>query len=152
MEALLFLLAKPTSLDEISKTLKIKKDEVSDLCKQLSKEYLEKDSALEVIFLDENTVCMRVKPEYMTYFDNLAIKGELSKAVLKTLGLIAVKSPVKQSLVVKIIGNKAYDYIKELEEKGFIKKEKLGNTCVLEVTKKFEQYFGKSVQDFKTKM
>jgi chromosome segregation and condensation protein ScpB len=65
------------------------------------------------------------------------------------LGLIAVKHPVKQSIVVKIIGNKAYDYIKLLAEKGFVKAKKAGNTKLLEITPKFESYFGKNIEEIK---
>ncbi|MBI1973965.1 SMC-Scp complex subunit ScpB, partial [Candidatus Micrarchaeota archaeon] len=74
---------------------------------------------------------------------------EFSKATLRCLGLIAVKQPVRQSVVVKIIGNKAYDYIRELKEKGFLDIRKEANTRLLSVTHKFEDYFGKRAEEIR---
>jgi segregation and condensation protein B len=60
-----------------------------------------------------------------------------------------VRQPVRQSIIVRIIGNKAYDYVKELQEKGFIKATKQGNTKLLDVTPRFESYFGKKADEIK---
>ena len=92
---------------------------------------------------------MKVKDDYSRHVSHLAVDTEFSKATLRTLGLIALKQPVKQSIVVKIIGNKAYDYIKLLAERGFVKAKKAGNTKILEATPKFESYFGKNIDDIK---
>ncbi len=80
---------------------------------------------------------------------HLAVSPEFSKAVLRTLGLIALKQPVKQSIIVSIVGNKAYDYVNELVSKGFIKAKKQGNTKILMTTPKFESYFGKKTNEIK---
>jgi segregation and condensation protein B len=45
---------------------------------------------------------------------------------------------------VKTIGNRAYDYIKELELRGLIKTEKAGRTKILILTEEFMRYFGVS--------
>jgi len=50
--------------------------------------------------------------------------------------------PIKQSDIVKIIGNRTYEYTKELERRGFIKWEKQGRTKVLRLTPAFDEYFG----------
>jgi DNA-binding MarR family transcriptional regulator len=66
---------------------------------------------------------------------------ELSKTILETLAVIAWKHPVLQADVIKIRTNKAYDHIKELEELGFITKEKKGRSYLLKVSTKFREYF-----------
>ncbi|MBU5690344.1 MAG: SMC-Scp complex subunit ScpB, partial [Candidatus Aenigmatarchaeota archaeon] len=67
----------------------------------------------------------------------------------RALGIIALKQPATQSDVVKIQGNKAYGYIKELEKRGLIKTEKFGRTRKLITTKEFERYFGKSINEIR---
>jgi segregation and condensation protein B len=71
----------------------------------------------------------------------LAPEPELSPALIKTLALIAYKQPIYQSKVVKVIGNRAYEYIKELRKKEFISVKKKGRTKMLSTTGKFNKYF-----------
>jgi segregation and condensation protein B len=78
--------------------------------------------------------------------------SELSEGVKRTLAIIIAKQPVKQSTIVKIQGNKAYDYLRILEKKGLIRAEKFGRTRIISLTKNFEEYFGKSVEEIKKEL
>jgi len=148
-EAALFMSPEPLTINELAKTMKVESIAVAlKILEDLEKEFNSRDSALEII-KENGKYLMRVKKEFLPYVSHLAVAPEFSKAVLRTLGLIAIKQPVKQSLVVQIIGNKAYDYIKELLEKGLIKAKKQGNTKILSTTSKFESYFGKQVDEIK---
>jgi len=80
---------------------------------------------------------------------SLTPHSDLSEGMLRSLGIIALKQPATQSDVVKIQGNKAYGYIKELERRGLIKTEKFGRTRKLITTKEFERYFGKSINEIR---
>ncbi|MBN2517349.1 MAG: SMC-Scp complex subunit ScpB, partial [Candidatus Altiarchaeota archaeon] len=55
--------------------------------------------------------------------------------------LIAYKQPISQSKVVEVIGNRAYEYIKELRKKEFITIRKKGRTKVISTTGRFRKYF-----------
>ena len=87
---------------------------------------------------------MRVEDRYLEKLWMLG-KGELSRAELKTLAIIAYYAPVKQSDVVKIRGNRAYEHVKKLEEMGLIRTEKQGATKVIYLAQGFYDYFGEEI-------
>jgi segregation and condensation protein B len=72
--------------------------------------------------------------------------------MMRTLSIVVSKQPVKQSLIVRYQGNKAYGYIQALERKGLIKTEKFGRTKLITTTDDFERYFGKSSEEIKNKL
>ena len=85
---------------------------------------------------------MDVKKEYSNIINKLATgSAEFSKAEQETLAIIAYKQPVKQSIIVKIRGNKAYDHIKKFFELSLIKKKKAGHTNILNLSDEFYDYF-----------
>jgi len=85
---------------------------------------------------------MDIKEDLREKVYYLAPEPELSQALIKVLALIAKNQPVKQSIVVDTIGNRTYDYIRELRKKGFIDTRKKGRTKVLTTTSRFRKYFG----------
>jgi len=85
---------------------------------------------------------MDVAPEYAYLVNKLATgNSEFSKAEQETLAIIAYKQPIKQSIVVKIRGNKAYEHIKQFADMGLITKKKMGHTSELNLSEKFFDYF-----------
>jgi segregation and condensation protein B len=48
---------------------------------------------------------------------------------------------MKQSVLVKIRGNKAYDHIKKLFDMGLVNKKRMGHTAELTLTDSFHEYF-----------
>jgi len=148
-EAALFMSPASIGVEELMKIMETgDKDLVLRIVDELIADFNARNTGLEII-KTEHKFRMKVKDNYIKHVSYLAVDTEFSKATLRTLGLIAVKHPVKQSIVVKIIGNKAYDYVKLLAEKGFIKAKKAGNTKLLEITPKFESYFGKNIEEIK---
>lgn len=141
-EAALFMSPKSISLHDLMRVIfSPSMPATTAILDELSKDFNARDSALELVKTGMYYQ-MKVREQYSGSVSHLAIDTDLSKAVLRTLALISVKQPVKQSIVVKIIGNKAYDYVPELCEKGFVKAKRFSNTKILEVTPKFETYFG----------
>jgi segregation and condensation protein B len=85
---------------------------------------------------------MDVKPEFSEMVTKFASgKAEFARAEQETLVIIAHKQPIKQSVIVKIRGNKAYDHIKRFIEMGLLKSKKLGHTVELQLSDKFYEYF-----------
>ena len=85
---------------------------------------------------------MDVRQEYHKVSSKLATgNSEFSKAEQETLAIIAFKQPIKQSVIIKIRGNKAYDHVKKFVELGLLKKKKAGHTNELFLSDEFYEYF-----------
>src|SRR3989338_4627904 len=85
---------------------------------------------------------MDVAPEYTDLVNKLATgSSEFKKAEQETLAIIAYKHPIKQSVVIKIRGNKAYDHIKNFVEQGLVTKKRAGRTWELSLSDNFYNYF-----------
>lgn len=149
-EAALFMSPNSLTINELTKIMGC--GTFSESLKQMENlmaEYKSSNSALEIVRTEDSRYTMRVKGDYLSRVSHLAVTTDMTKAVLRTLGLVALKQPVKQSFVVKVIGNKAYNYVKELEGNGFLKSKKFSNTKLLETTEKFTSYFGKQADEIK---
>ena len=85
---------------------------------------------------------MDVRQEYVDMINKLATgSAEFTKAEQETLAVLAYKQPVKQSVIIKIRGNKAYDHVKHFIEIGLVKAKKLGHTKELRLSDEFFEYF-----------
>jgi segregation and condensation protein B len=85
---------------------------------------------------------MDVAPEFISLVNVLATgESEFSKAEQESLAIIAYKQPLKQSILIKIRGNKAYDHIKRFLAMGLIVRTKLGHTWELKLSEHFHEYF-----------
>jgi segregation and condensation protein B len=85
---------------------------------------------------------IRVKPNLDPLVRKLTPYKELGRGLLRVLALVAYKQPITQSEIVKVIGNRTYEYVKTLKEKGLINTIKQGRTKALVPTKEFANYFG----------
>jgi segregation and condensation protein B len=90
-----------------------------------------------------------VKPEFMEAVSDLTPHADLSRGLLRVLAIIAYHEPIKQSDIVKVIGNRTYEYVKELEERGLVRVEKKSRTKILSTTPHFEEYFGTRKQELR---
>lgn len=141
IEAALFISARFMSLNELVMLTNINPITLAELLKKLQAEYETKNSALVIVNKD-NLWKMDVKPEFQNIITKLASgKAEFGKAEQETLAIIAYKQPIKQSVIVKIRGNKAYDNIKRFVEMGLLKAKKSGHTLELQLSEQFYDYF-----------
>ena len=140
IEAVLFVTGRAVSLKEIAEILERDEQEVEDAMLSLIIDYSSRDGALEID--DENGYIIQVKDEYMDIVEKLC-PIDISNAVLKTLLVIALKQPIRQSLLKDLRGSTAYDHVSELVEKGMIsrKKDSNGRSYNLKTTPKFAEYF-----------
>lgn len=85
---------------------------------------------------------MDVAGEFADLINRLATgESEFSKAEQETLAILAYKKQMKQSMLVKIRGNKAYDHVKRFVEMGLVNKKKMGHTADLSLSDRFHEYF-----------
>jgi segregation and condensation protein B len=141
IEAALFMASRTMTADEIAKVTGVTPRNVEKMLDTLVKEYAVENKGVEIIRNPEGWE-MRVKPDIMPKVAHLTHYSDLKDGHKRTLALVVYKEPVKQSHVVEMQGNKAYNYIKTLRKKGLLKAEKSGRTVNLMVTKEFERYFG----------
>jgi len=146
IESALFIAPGALRIDDIAKLVNVKQRHlVEKMLDELTADYKKRNTGIEIFCLD-GTYQMRVKPEYLEKVRHLATTAEISKSVQRTLALIAVKEPIKQSLVIRYRNSKAYEHIKFLLEKEYIQRERAGRTYVLRTTEKFKQCFGEIKQ------
>ena len=139
VEAALFIAGKFLSLKELVSLTDINPILLRRLLDNLSDKY--KDSGIEIVRRDDMWK-MDVAREYVDMVNRLATgSSEFSEAEQETLAIIAYKQPIKQSVVVKIRGNKAYDHVKNFVAVGLINKKKVGHTAELTLTDEFHDYF-----------
>lgn len=150
IEAALFISSRPLSVKELAKIAGVNSlGYVKDLLEELKKEH--KDRGFEIVSSQEGWQ-MQVKPEFLSKVAHLTPYSDLSEGYKRTLALVVYKEPIKQSELIKIQGSKAYTYIKGLEKRGLIKREKQGRTKILKLTQEFERYFGEEKEKIKQKL
>lgn len=140
VEAILFTVGKKIDIEEIAKLCRTNLEDVKNALEQLKKEYDEKDTSL-IIFEEGTKWSLTAREKYVALTKRIVADTELSKTMLETLAVIAWKQPIKQSEVIAIRTNKAYDHVHELKDMGFVSSEKSGRTRLLKLTDKFFKYF-----------
>ena len=140
IEAVLFVTAKVLQINEIAEILEEAPDIVEEALLELIMDYASRDGALEID--DENGYILQVKQDHLDIVEKLC-PVELRPSVLKTLTVIALKEPIRQSYLKDLRGSNAYEHVTELLEKGLISrhKDKNGRSFNIKTTPKFKEYF-----------
>ncbi|MCL7416102.1 MAG: SMC-Scp complex subunit ScpB [ANME-2 cluster archaeon] len=139
IEAALFAAGGPVELAAL-KELVGKRKKVPGIITSLIEEYKQRHTGLDIVELEGKYV-MQVKPEYADMVRSVAPK-ELPSPILRTLSMIAYHQPLLQSDLVEKRGNATYDHVRELEERGLIKRSPEGRSQMLSTTHAFAEYFG----------
>jgi segregation and condensation protein B len=141
LEAIFFVSGRFLTMQDLVSLSDLNPVIITDLLERLKEKYEKEDSALRIVE-KQGMWKMDVKQEYSDLINRLATgSSEFSKAEQETLAIIAYKQPIKQSVIVKIRGNKAYDHIKKFVELGLLKKKKMGHTHELNLSEEFYDYF-----------
>lgn len=139
VEAALFISGKFMNINELVALTNVNPILLKKILEDLNDKY--KDSGIEIVNKN-NLWKMDVAAEYLWMINRLACgSSEFRKAEQETLALIAYKQPIKQSIVVKIRGNKAYNHIKNFVERGLLNKKKMGHSAELTLSESFFDYF-----------
>jgi len=150
LEAVFFVSARFLNMQELISYTDLNPIILRELIEKLQEKYDKSDSAMEII--EKNKMWkMDVRPQYYNIINKLAGgRSEFSKAEQETLGIIAFKQPIKQSVIIKIRGNKAYDHIKKFVDLELVKKKKTGHTHELSLSEDFYDYFTFQEADMKS--
>jgi segregation and condensation protein B len=142
IEAALFVAGGALGIDELASTLDIHKKEVVRLIETLIEEYRQRSGSVEIVPTMDNKYVMQLKPEYTRNAVRFAPSSGESKAILKTLSIIAYKQPISQSDIVRWRGTSCYRHIKILEDRGFVERKPRGRSYMLSTTTKFAETYG----------
>ncbi len=122
---------------------------VDQLLEELAQDLSSSERGVELLRRGD-TAQLQVKKDYIDAVAHLAPHQDIPRPVLRSLAMIAYNHPMTQSALVKARGNKAYEHVQELVERGLIRTEEQGRTLLLHVTDEFLRYFGlESVEEFR---
>jgi len=145
LEAIFFVSGRFLTMQDLVSFSDLNPLIIRELIEKLKEKHNKEDSAIEIVEREELWK-MDVKPEYSYIINKLATGSvEFTKAEQETLAIIAYKQPIKQSVIIKIRGNKAYDHIKKFSDLNLIKKKKSGHTNILNLSEEFYDYFNVDV-------
>jgi segregation and condensation protein B len=141
VESLLFSAGKRLTVEELARLCKEENpDAIRAVLEILRKEIEDKQSSLMLV-QEGDAWKLTVREKYVSVVKKVVTTPELPKSILETLAVVAYKAPVLQSNVIKIRTNKAYRHLDELEEMGYITREKKGRSKLIKLTPKFFDYF-----------
>jgi segregation and condensation protein B len=147
VEAALFLASRPLTRRALAKILgEVPPAYVDQLLADLQIAYADPAKGIELA-IEDGRALLRVKPPYVDRVAHLAPQQDIPQPVLRTLAVIAYNQPATQADVVRTRGNKAYEHIQELIERGLVRGEEHGRTLLLHVTEEFLRHFGLSTID-----
>jgi segregation and condensation protein B len=139
VEASLFIAGKFLNIQELVMLTDVNPLMLKEILHRLEKKY--KEGAIKIINRN-NSWKMDVAEKYHSVVNKLATgNAEFTKAEQETLAVIAYKQPIKQSVVIKIRGNKAYDHIHKFIETGLVVAKREGHTKILSLSEDFYEYF-----------
>jgi segregation and condensation protein B len=140
VEAALFMSNRPLMLDQLAKISGINSlGFLKQLLNRLQKDY--ETRGMDIVNTRSGWQ-MQVRQELLQHVAHLTPYSDIPEGCKRTLALIVYKEPMKQADLIKIQGNKAYTYIKQLRKRGLIKTEKKSRTMLVKLTQEFERYFG----------
>jgi segregation and condensation protein B len=139
VEAALFISGRFMTIQELISVTDVNPILLRKILSDLEDKY--KNSGMNIV--KQNDMWKMDVSENFVWMVNRLASGsaEFSKAEQETLATIAYKNPIKQSVIIKIRGNKAYDHIKKFVEMGLINKKPAGHSADLSLTDKFHDYF-----------
>lgn len=149
LEAALFSAGHPVSLEDLSSATNLSSRELPRVLTSLIESYQEMGNkhmtSLEIGRAGDKYV-MQVRSQYAHVGQKLA-PMEIPKKLLGTLALIAYHQPIRQSQLRDMIGQKVYDHVGELLDRGLLVGRKEGRTKVLSTSESFPEYFGLNTTD-----
>ena len=141
LEATLFCAGRSLDITEMSETLGYDEEEIIESLGNLQSTIKRRrGGGLQIVEIGKKWA-MEVKPQIADHLPK-ETKSELPPKLLKAAALIAYHQPMPQSRLVELLGQRAYDHIRELAQAGLIGRRRDGNTRRLTTTRRFSEMFG----------
>ena len=141
VEAALFVAGRFLNIQELIMLTDVNPIMLKEILHRLEKRYKENSGVLRLVNRS-NSWKMDIAEKYHYIINKLATgNAEFTKSEQETLAIIAYKQPIKQSVVIKIRGNKSYDHIKKFRQLGLVTAKRSGHTLDLSLSEEFYEYF-----------
>jgi segregation and condensation protein B len=141
VEAVLFAAGKPLAPRELAAALGMDDPRpVQKALRTLEETYRNRQSALEVRRVGDR-YALQLQERFVPLV-HAVTPVEMAPRTLKALTLIAYHQPVLQSVLVRMLGDVAYEEVQHLRGLGLVRTEPKGSTLELSTTRRFAEYFG----------
>ena len=141
LEAILFGAGRSMTVGEIAFAAQedeaLVEEALSNLKATLSRR---RSGALQVSEISGRWI-MEVKPSLSDRMPG-GVRPDIPQRLMPAAALIAYHQPMSQSTLVGMLGQRAYDHVRELSAMGLISRRRDGSTRRLMTTRRFAEYFG----------
>ena len=106
LESILFISGEPMSFKKLEKIIEKNKDEVITGAETLAKKYSESNGGLKIIIKDNKIqmVTAGENSQFVEKFFKADIEGDLSRAALEVLSVVAYRGPIARTAIEEIRG------------------------------------------------
>jgi segregation and condensation protein B len=124
LESLLFISGEPISFKRLSKLTSINEGELELSCGELAKKYNDENRGLRILIKSGKAqmVTAGENSEFVGKFFKADIEGELSKAALEVLSVVAYRGPVTRSKIEDIRGVNCSFTLRHLLIRGLVER------------------------------
>ena len=141
LEAIMFTSGRSMSTDELSKIVDKTSVDVNTALSELQARIKRRqDSALQLTEVSGRWI-FEVRPSLSPHLPE-SFRPDTPQRLLPAAALIAYHQPMAQSQLVEMLGQRAYDHVRELANLGLIDRRRDGLTRRLTTTRRFAEYFG----------
>ena len=141
LEAILFGAGRSMSVEELSELLERPQGEVQSALRDLQATIRRRrDSALQLADVAGRWI-FEVRPSLSPHLPE-SFRADIPQRLLPAAALIAYHQPMAQSQLVDMLGQRAYDHVRDLAKMGLIDRRRDGLTRRLTTTRRFAEYFG----------
>ncbi|EKD67398.1 MAG: Segregation and condensation protein B [uncultured bacterium] len=122
LESILFVASKPLTIAQLAKSLDTSKEHIDEALDTLVMKYNRDDSGIHVL-REAESVQMATNPENLSAIEGFIkdeVSGELTKAQLETLTVIAYRSPVTRADLEQIRGVNCAVILRNLMMRGLV--------------------------------
>ncbi len=141
LEAILFGSGRSMSLEELSEMLGEPKGVIHVGLSNLRKIIDQREGcALQLTDVSGRWI-FEVRPELSSFLPE-TFRADIPQRLLPAAALIAYHQPMAQSQLVDMLGQRAYDHVRDLSSMGLVDRRRDGLTRRLTTTRRFAEYFG----------
>ena len=141
LEAILFGAGRSMTVEELSELLERPQGEVQSALNDLQATIRRRrDSALQLTNVAGRWI-FEVRPSLSSHLPE-SFRADIPQRLLPAAALVAYHQPMAQSQLVDMLGQRAYDHVRDLAKMGLIDRRRDGLTRRLTTTRRFAEYFG----------
>jgi len=140
IESILFVASKPLSFKDLVKATGINEEEIKSAVEELKLKYNDSESGINILFL-EDKIQMGTNSANQTVVDlfvKIEASGELTKAQLETLTVIAYRGPITRPELEQVRGVNCALILRNLLLRGLIEENDVENKILPTFTLSFE--------------